>query len=289
LIWGQPAVVGNPFFQAIIEVCFSLPARDVPDVMDVSMLFRYVSKQLLMPPGLLLVLLILGIVLRKRWPKVSMACLVLGVLGFWVMSLPVAVEWEARFIEHDRALAQAAWVSLGQRADAIVVLGASRERGDPAWEGDVASSMGIERVRYAARVAKASHLPVLITGGSPLVDPPSEAELMADVMEKDLGVSVRWQEKSSRTTWENATLSAPILKQAGVKRIVLVTQAFHMARARWCFERQGFEVVAAPMGFMSTPSGRPLGGWMPEAKAMAQSMILLNEAIGLVAYPLAYR
>ena len=119
--------------------------------------------------------------------------------------------------------------------------------------------------------------------------PPSEAELMTEVMEKDLGVSVRWQEKDSRTTWENATLSAAILKPAGVKRIVLVTQAFHMARARWCFERQGFEVIAAPMGFMSTPNGKPLGGWMPEAKAIAQSMILLNEAIGLIAYPLAYR
>ena len=123
--------------------------------------------------------------------------------------------------------------------------------------------MGIERVRYAARIAKVSQLPILISGGSPLSSPPSEAELMAEVMEKDLGVSVRWQEKDSRTTWENATLSAAILKPAGVKRIVLVTQAFHMARARWCFERQGFEVIAAPMGFMSTPNGKPLGGWMP--------------------------
>jgi len=257
--------------------------------MDVSMLIRYVCKQLLMPPGLFLLLLWAGIVLRKRWPRISVACLIMGAGGFWLISLPIAVEWEARLIERDPPLAQADWSSLAQQADAIVILGASRERNDPAWEGDVSSAMGIERVRYAARIAKVSQLPILISGGSPLSSPPSEAELMTEVMEKDLGVSVRWQEKGSRTTWENATLSAAILKPAGVKRIVLVTQAFHMARARWCFERQGFEVIAAPMGFMSTPNGKPLGGWMPEAKAIAQSMILLNEAIGLIAYPLAYR
>jgi uncharacterized SAM-binding protein YcdF (DUF218 family) len=257
--------------------------------MDVSMLIRYVCKQLLMPPGLFLLFLLAGLVLRKRWPKASMTCLGLGIAGFWLISLPVAVEWEARVIERDPPIAQTDWPSLTQQADAIVVLGASRERNDPAWEGDVSSAMGIERVRYAARIAKVTQLPILISGGSPLSSPPSEAELMTEVMEKDLGVSVKWQEKNSRTTWENATLSASILKPAGVKRIVLVTQAFHMARARWCFERQGFEVIAAPMGFMGTPSGKPLGGWMPESKAIAQSMILLNEAIGLVAYPLAYR
>ncbi|MOA55823.1 hypothetical protein D3C78_1796820 [compost metagenome] len=61
-----------------------------------------------------------------------------------------------------------------------------------------------------------------------------------------------------------------------------------MPRARWCFERAGFEVVAAPMGYLGVPNGRPAGGWLPEAKAVWQSGILLNEAIGLLAYPLAY-
>ena len=52
--------------------------------------------------------------------------------------------------------------------------------------------------------------------------------------------------------------------------------------------RFGFEVVAAPMGYLGVPNGRPAGGWLPEAKAVWQSGILLNEAIGLLAYPLAY-
>ncbi|MNG08319.1 hypothetical protein D3C84_916680 [compost metagenome] len=101
-------------------------------------------------------------------------------------------------------------------------------------------------------------------------------------------MDVRWQEEESRTTWENATFSAKLLQPAGVRRVLLVTQASHMPRARWCFERAGFEVVAAPMGYLGVPNGRPAGGWLPEAKAVWQSGILLNEAIGLLAYPLAY-
>ncbi len=62
-----------------------------------------------------------------------------------------------------------------------------------------------------------------------------------------------------------------------------------MARSRWCFERQGFQVVAAPMGFIGIPNGRPFGGWLPEAKAVEQTAQLLNETAGLLLYPLAYR
>jgi uncharacterized SAM-binding protein YcdF (DUF218 family) len=109
------------------------------------------------------------------------------------------------------------------------------------------------------------------------------------VLGEDFGVAVRWQEGASRTTWENATLSAPLLRAAGVRCIVLVTQAWHMPRARWCFERQGFAVVPAPMGFLGVPNARPWGGWLPEAPAVWRSGQLLNEAFGQLLYPLVYR
>ena len=48
-------------------------------------------------------------------------------------------------------------------------------------------------------------------------------------------------------------------------------------------------MVAAPLGFLGVPNERPLGGWLPEGKALWQSTRLLNEAIGLAVYPLLYR
>jgi uncharacterized SAM-binding protein YcdF (DUF218 family) len=61
-----------------------------------------------------------------------------------------------------------------------------------------------------------------------------------------------------------------------------------MPRARWCFEQAGFQVVSAPVGFLGVANGRPAGGWLPESKALWQSSLLLNEALGLLVYPLAY-
>ncbi|MCG4454553.1 YdcF family protein [Pseudomonas sp. MMS21-TM103] len=249
---------------------------------------RYLFKQLLLPPGVLLLALLVAWWLRKRFPRMAAACFGLALGGLWVLSLPVAVEWSARLLESEPALAEARWVGLAQQVDAIVVLGAGREQGDPAWGDDQPSPMALERLRYAARLAKASGVPLAISGGLHYGQPPSEAALMTEVLARDYGVPVRWQEEASRTTWENAARSAELLHQDGVRRVLLVTQAWHMPRARWCFEQAGFQVLSAPVGFLGVANGRPAGGWLPESKALWQSSLLLNEALGLLLYPLVY-
>lgn len=251
--------------------------------------FRYFIKQLIMPPGVLFLLLIAAWWLRNTWPRTACACFTLGLGGLWLMSLPVIVEQAARLLERDPALAYGQWEGLAERADAIVVLGAGRERDDPAWGAkDQPSAVALERMRYAAQLAKASGLPVLISGGLHYGTPPSEAQLMADALARDFGVSVRWKEERSRTTWENAQMSAELLLPEGYKRVVLVTQAWHMQRSRWSFERVGFTAVPAPVGYMGRNHARPFGGWMPENKSLWQSSQLLNEAVGLLAYRLFY-
>ena len=112
---------------------------------------------------------------------------------------------------------------------------------------------------------------------------------MAVSMQDDFGVTVRWKEERSRTTWENAQMSAEILLPEGIKRVVVVTQALHMQRSRWSFEQNGLDVVPAPVGFLGTDNARPLGCWLPESKAIWQNGQLLNEAVGLVGYKMFYR
>ncbi|MHB2249990.1 YdcF family protein [Pseudomonas fitomaticsae] len=251
--------------------------------------FRYFIKQLLLPPGLLLLLLLAAWWLRRSRPRLAGLCFALGFGGFWLMSLPVVVQWGAKALEREPPLAREAWTSLAQRADAIVVLGSGRERGDLAWGEDQPTGVGLERQRYAARLAKASGLPILTSGGLHYGTPPTEAKLMADSLRDDFGVTVRWQEGESRTTWENAEFSAKVLLPEGVKRIVLVTQAWHMPRAVWSYQQAGFEVVPAPVGFLGTDNARPFGGWLPEFKSIWQSGQLMNEAVGQIGYSLFYR
>lgn len=252
------------------------------------MAWRYIIKQLALPPSSLLLLLLLSIALRKRWPKLAMSSFIIAIGGLYIMCLPITVEYAARALETEAPLMPVQWINLKQHADAIVVLGGGREVNDPAWQGDQPSLMAMQRLRYAARVAKVSGLPILVTGGLHFGQPPSEAQLMADSLAQDFAVSARWLEEESRTTWENAQCTAKILHREGIKRVVLVTDAWHMPRSRWSFEQFGFAVVSAPVGFLSVANGRPLNGWLPESKAIWQNTALLNEAIGAVLYRLSY-
>lgn len=109
---------------------------------------RYLFKQLFLPPGGLLLLLLAAWWLRRRAPRLALLCFCLGFGGLWLMSLPLVVEQAARALEPASALPAAEWSQLGQRAEVIVVLGAGRERGDPAWGEDVPSLL--TRARRAA-------------------------------------------------------------------------------------------------------------------------------------------
>ncbi|MBF7730918.1 YdcF family protein [Pseudomonas sp. N040] len=247
---------------------------------------RYIFKQLLLPPSGLLLLLLAGWVLRRRYPGLARGCFIGGLAGLWLMSLPVAVEWTARALEQEPPLVASGWAQLAERAQVIVVLGGGREMADPAWGGEQPSLLSLERLRYAARLARASDLPLLTSGGLHFGAPPSEAALLAQVLQRDYGLVVRWQEGRSRTTAENAREVARLLQAEGISRVVLVTQAWHMPRARRSFEQVGLQVLPAPFGYLGVPNGRPLGGWLPEARAFWQSSLLLNEALGQLAYRL---
>lgn len=250
------------------------------------MIWRYIVKQLALPPGSLLIGLLLAWLLRKRLPRLAGGLFVVSWLSLYLLCLPITTQFLARPLENIPALAMAKWSQLAQQADAIVVLGGGREAADPAWGSDQPSLFASQRLRYAARLQRASGLPVLVSGGLHYGQPPSEARIMADSLQQDYQVATRWLEERSRTTLENAQFSAQILYNQGIRRIVLVTDAWHMQRSVWSFEQQGFEVMAAPQGFYSSNRSRPLGGWLPESRAFWQNQQLINEWLGLLVYRL---
>ncbi len=251
---------------------------------------RYLLKALLLPPGILFVLLILGWWLRRTRPRLA-ATFFRGRPRRIVADEPAGRRRRLPLVSWSRSLpcrnsSGRHWRS---RRMPVVVLGNGRERNSPTWGSDTPTGLGLERLRLAARLAKESGLPILTSGGLHFDQPPSEASIMAQSLQDDFAVAVRWQEGLSRTTWENATMSAAILQPQGIKRVVLVTQAWHMPRARWSFEQAGFTVVGAPVGFLGVDNARPFGGWLPESRVFTQSGVLLNEAAGLLVYPWIYR
>jgi hypothetical protein len=76
--------------------------------------FRYFIKNLLLPPGIFLLLLLIAWWLRHARPRLSRALFVIGLAGMWAMSLPIVVQWSARGIENIPPLPQDQWATLAQ-------------------------------------------------------------------------------------------------------------------------------------------------------------------------------
>ena len=112
---------------------------------------------------------------------------------------------------------------------------------------------------------------------------------MKTVLEEDFGVPVRWAENESWDTRQNARLSAHVLEEAGVRRILLVTHAAHMRRATHEFEASGLEVLPAPTAWLGGEGGAPatnLRSWTPNPNTAYSAWFALHEILGELAYRL---
>jgi uncharacterized SAM-binding protein YcdF (DUF218 family) len=218
-------------------------------------MFLKVAAELLMPPNGLLLLACVGILLRRRFPAAGLACGVLAVVSAVVLSTPLLGLWLDRNQPHLSYVA-APWPD----AEAIVVLGGGR-RGFAAEYGQelTAGVSTLERLRYTAKIARELKKPILVSGGAPLWGAAQpEADIMRDILSNEYGLPVRWVERESNDTLENAKNSAEILKAAGITRIYLVTHADHMTRARSNFQDRGLIVVPLATGFTPTAT---LSSW----------------------------
>lgn len=105
-------------------------------------------------------------------------------------------------------------------------------------------------------------------------------------LSRDFGVPTRWVEGKSENTRQNADYSAEILLPQGVRRIALVTHAFHMPRSVPAFEAAGFEVVPAPTAFLGSRRDVMLLDFIPRYDVMRTSGFALHELIGMLWYRL---
>ena len=234
------------------------------------LLKKLLSAWLLPPLGFLLIALLILMILKGRMSKVIAGGAVILTL---LLSLPIIADPLSRSLEGQPVSAADL-----KTAQAIVILGCGIHPGAPEYGGDTLSNSSLERVRYGAKLARESKLPVLVTGGS-LYGGRPEGELMKQVLENEFFVPVRWTETKSRDTKENALYSEALLRSAGVQRIALVTHSWHMPRAAINFQKAGLEVVPAPMGF--TPQGISLfERLLPSTGAFERSANAIHEWAG---------
>ena len=197
---------------------------------------------------------------------------VLGVLALVLLSLP-AVAWLLVRTLYDGPVFD---VADARTSQAVVILGGGTRRA-PEFGGDTLNRLTLERVRYGARVARLTGLPVLVSGGSTYGATP-EAGLMRDALRDEFGIEARWVEDASLTTAENAARAADILRANGIGRVVLVTHSFDVPRAGAEFAMHGIASVPAATN-MPVSRLDSLTDVLPSMSALQDSYYALYEIL----------
>lgn len=240
----------------------------------------YLSKWLggmLLPPLNLALIILVCLWLGRKRPRAHLVA-ALAALLLIVVSTPLVGNNWLRAMEYRPAVRP----PFDHGAQAIVVLGGGALNGSPEWGTPAVSMLTLQRLQYAAWLHRQTGLPLLVTGGKPS-SRVAEGVAMALVLQRDFGVPVRWIEDKALDTTQNAFLSAQQLLPAGVRRVYVISHAWHLPRALPQFVRAGLQPVAAPTGF--TPGARfNAAGLLPSGNGLLYSYLAAHEGVGRLGY-----
>jgi len=238
--------------------------------------WKLLLKALILPPAAPLLIALVGLALLDRSRRLGRLLTTVGVLLLVLVSLPAVADFLVRFVDDSPPFE----AGQAKAAQAIVILGGGTKRAAPEYGGDTMSRLTLERVRYGARVARMTGLPVMVVGGRPAPSRVPEATIMRAALQDEFGVPVRWSEEQSRNTHENALMAAAILRAAGVSRVVLVAHGFDMPRARAEFAAAGVETIPAPTGLLARHDDQTLLDYVPSVDGLQWSYYALYELYG---------
>ncbi|MHB0876459.1 MAG: YdcF family protein [Anaerolineae bacterium] len=259
-----------------------------------SFLLTKLLPPLIYPVGLVCLLLLLTVLVRRRPHLVAaVAVLALVVLYLasnrWVsMALMRSLEW--RYLPQGDLPA----------AEAIVVLGGGTYAAEAPRPIAEVGEAG-DRMIYAARLYQLGKAPYVLVSGGNMPWVTSSAGTPADDMTALLammGVPAEavWRQEVSQNTYEDAVYCAEVLREHGVGRVLLVTSASHMPRSVALFRKQGVDVIPAPADFTvsfedwerlrTTSLDGQLVYLLPDAFYLSTTYRALHEYYGLATYKL---
>ena len=238
---------------------------------------RTIVTAFVLPPGGPIVLVALGLLAWRRWPRLGRSLAAAGAAALWLCSLPLVANGLVTALGGARALDPDA----ARQAEAIVILGGGVRSEAIEYGGDTLGRLTLERVRYGAHLARETGLPVLVTGGAPEPGVRAEADLMREALEREYNLQVRWSDDRARNTRENAANAARLLAAENRRRVVLVMHGFDVKRAVARFEAAGLQVVPAPT-HVPTWESVELADFLPSIGALYTSHYALYETLALM-------
>lgn len=253
-------------------------------------MFFYLSQFLsflAMPLTIVMILIIGGAVfIRKKWGK---KCLWsgIGLLLFFTnpfLSNLALLAWEPEFKKFEE---------IGTYDYGIVLTGVTN-LSKTAYDRTFFNK-GADRITHALQLYRMGKIKkILITGGQGLnpVNPQSESELlkrfliMTGMPESDILI-----EDQSKNTRENAAFTKALLEKNGIstdQKYLLITSAFHMTRAKGCFDKVGMNTETFPTDYYSHDLKYDIPSLLfPDPFSLEYWTKLFKEWIGILVYKLA--
>jgi len=236
---------------------------------------------LILPPASLIIVMALGVLLIRRYPRLAKIFIVFGLSVLYLLSIRPISDALIKPLESSFPPLKASSIN---SANVIVVL--TGGVADLSWRSisPQPSRTSLSRLVYGVTLYK--QVPgtnIIISGGSgdPEKQNISEADAMKD-MAIALGVPAKDMliERDSRNTIE----SVNALRGFVGKSMVLVTSASHMKRAVAMFKKMGMNVVPAPTDYMSEQKKVSLYSLIPTANHLLTSSTAFYEYISFIWY-----
>ncbi len=243
-----------------------------------------IVNSILLPPGIILApsaFLFLSMpFFRRKFFILFLLFIGMGIL--YILSTAQGANWLVARVQKQPVL-----VIMGPNksdlAQAIVVLGEPNII-PPEYGMEGVNSGVLERLRFAARAARMTNKPLLLSGGL-TGGKITEAQTMQIALQQEFGFTQEmWLENGSTNLKTKAENSAKMLKGRNVHSIILVTDSLSMQRAVNEFTKQALTVVAAPIGTITWDAQqlKSWAAWLPGYKNLFYSSLVLQEYINRV-------
>ncbi len=258
--------------------------------------WKPVLAALALPPVPLLLLVLVGARLIPWQRAFGWMLVLLSIILLWASGCAGLGDWMGRTLlssppplSADRLADLKKAAAAGKPGVVVLMLGGGREAFAPEYGVASLSHHSLERLRYGVWLSRETGAPMMFSGGLGHASEPgtTEADVAAEIAQREFLRPMRWVENKSRDTRENAQYSATLLRDLDVQQVVLVTHGWHMPRALRAFkdaaarEKASWDVVPAPMGLGQLVE-RPLLRWIPSAEGTQLVRAVLREKFAVL-------
>ena len=212
-------------------------------------------------------------------------CGAAGVLVLLLASSPPIANALLWHVEHEAPSTFRADVTY----DAVVLLGGVVEESATKVSGQPSYNDNVERLTMTHRLLREGNARFVIVSGAaitPELAAYGDAVVLARQLE-DWGIAKEriLGEGKARNTRDNAVYSQEIARAHGFQRVLIVTSAFHIARAAECFAAVDMKVDTLAVDYRAEPPAYAgLSKFLPRAHGLAMTSMAVHELFGRLVY-----